>query len=666
MNRQTSIRRREHFISLLAILGVALLIAQLVRIQLVGHNFWEREARRQELVWVKQRASRGDILDRTGRPLAVSLPLTYAVGFRPNECTDRTSLLRQLESLLDPMNKDWKARVLHSSKFTYLERRVNRQTAEKIRVLRLSCLELCQEPRRSYPCGSLAASVIGFADIDEAGQEGIELAFDEMLRGGVGQELVWRDANGQPYLALSNNAESASSGADLQLSIDIAMQTIVEEELREAMQIQKCARACALLTDPRTGEILALATYPGFDANHPGLALAENKKCWPITDVMEHGSTLKLFAFAGALSANLFSSDEVVFCENGRLSMPGTVIHDATPHGYLTVAEVLHKSSNIGTVKIAQRLGKNSLYEMARCFGFGTLTGVSFPGEQAGQLPPPHQWSGTSLANFAIGHGLSATPLQVAMAYGAVANGGYLMKPLIAKRIFHPSGTIEEVNPTIIRQALPTSAARKLCDLLTGVIANGTAQAAAIPGWRVAGKTGTAQKIDHEKHQYYKDRFISSFVGFVPADAPCYLMLVLVDDPRGEYYGGQVAAPIFRDAMTRILESFPPTPTEPLFAPTGAFAMEDRESSKEPPVEQSLSSQVPNMDFEVAFAEEVKTGFIRVPPVEGLSLRGAIRELTSHNLAFDISGGTEIICQSPSAGSLVPVGTVCYLLGLND
>jgi cell division protein FtsI (penicillin-binding protein 3) len=508
--------------------------------------------------------------------------------------------------------------------------------------------------------------VIGFADIDETGQEGIELAFDKVLRGDAAQELVWRGASGQTYLALSNNAESASSGADIQLTIDIALQAIVEEELQKALRTQKCARACALLTDPRTGEILALATYPSFNANRPGLAPSENKKCWPITDVMEHGSTLKLFAFAGALSASLFKSNELIFCENGHLPVSGTVIHDATPHGYLTFAEIIHKSSNIGTVRIAQRLGKNRLYEMARCFGFGMPTGISFPGEQAGALPPPHKWSGTTLANFAFGHGISATPLQVAMAYGAVANGGYLMKPMIVKRVYRPSGTIEEVEPTIIRQALPTSVAQELCDLLTGVTENGTAQAAAIPGWRVAGKTGTAQKVDDKRHQYYENRFISSFVGFVPADAPCYLMLVLVDDPRGEYYGGQVAAPIFCSAMIRVLESFPPARMEPLLTTADSRTVETSRNSDRPRAERSSFSELPTSDFEITLAEDVKTGFIRVPPVEGLSLRGAIRELTSRNLAFRISGGTEIICQSPSAGSLVPVGTVCYLLGLND
>jgi cell division protein FtsI (penicillin-binding protein 3) len=666
MNRQSSIRRREHIIVYAVSLGLVLFAVQLVRIQIFGHRFWEKEARKQELTLVKQKASRGDILDRTGRPLATSLPLTYAIGFRPYECPDKQSLRKQLAPLLDPVNKEWRERIKHDGKFTYLARRVNWKTAQKVEALHLECLELCQEPRRSYPCGSLAASIIGFSDIDEAGQEGIELAFDEVLRGNDAQELVWQDAGGRPYLALSSSDEGSLKGADVQLTIDIALQTIVEEELQKACRNQKCSRACALLTNPQTGEILALSTYPGFDANNPGLTATENRKCWPITDVMEHGSTLKLFAFAGALEDNLFRPNETIFCENGQFAIPGTIIHDATPHGVLTFTEVLQKSSNIGTVKIAERLGRNRLYETARSLGFGTLTEISFPGEQPGRLPPPHEWSKTTLANFAFGHGLSATPLQVATAYGAVANGGYLMKPMIVKRICYSSGAIKDLKPTMIRQALPTSVAQALCEMLAGVTENGTGQSAAISGWRVAGKTGTAQKIDEKTHEYCKNRFISSFVGFVPADAARYLMLVVIDDPRREYYGGQVAAPIFHNAMTRILESFPPAQTEPLLAVSNASLPKSSKNSVAFFAERNPNPQVPKMDFAVAFAEEVKSGFVRVPSVEGMSLRSAIRELTSRNLDFRVSGGTEIVCQSPPAGSSVPVGTICYILGRND
>jgi cell division protein FtsI (penicillin-binding protein 3) len=665
MNRLDSFHRREKLLSFLALFGFLLIVGQLVRIQLVGHNFWQREARQQELTWVKQQPLRGDILDRMGRPLAISLPLSYAVGYRPRMCADKNQLSKLLRPLLSPVHKDWKARLNQNVKFTYLARRVDWQTAQKLRALNLPCLELSEEPRRSYPCRALAASVIGCTGIDENGQEGIEYEFDSELRGQASRQLAWIDSRGKSYLPVSGVSKSSAAGADIQLTIDVALQTIVEEELQKAMQTQKCLRACILLTNPQTGEILALTTYPRFDPNQSGRTSPEARRCWPITDCMEHGSTLKILPFAAALSSNLFASDEQVFCEKGKFPVSGIVIHDAHQYGYLSFAQVFQKSSNIGTVKIARRLGKRGLYEMARDFGLGTPTGISFPGEQACELPPLHKWSGATLANIAFGQGVSATPLQIVMAYGAIANGGYLMKPLIVRRIYRASGEIEENKPSPIRQVLSTSVARSLSQLLVGVVESGTGQVATIPGWRIAGKTGTAQKVDLRRHQYFKDRFVSSFIGFAPADAPSYLMLVLVDEPQGEHYGAQVAAPIFRDAMARILECKPPSFPESSLASIGASNNQEPDDSAQKYDEKSTNAPAFNAEESdvVVFSDSANASVVRVPPVEGLSLRRAIRELTARSLAFDVTGGSEVICQSPPAGVVVPVGTVCYLYG---
>jgi cell division protein FtsI (penicillin-binding protein 3) len=674
MNRQATSAPRERVIILAILTATALIVVRLVSIQVFGHNFWESQARAQETAWIKQQAVRGDILDRAGRPLAISLPLTYAIGYRPERCPDKTHLLEQIQPLLRPTQKDLKKRLAQDVTYTYLARRVDWETAEKLKALDLPCLEFVEEPCRSHPNNDLAASVIGFTDIDQAGQEGIELEFDSRLRGSVGRELVWLGTHGQPPLALSADPEKTGRGADVELTIDIPLQTIVEEELHNAMRTQECLRACILLTDPRSGEILALATYPSFNPDKPGASSVKTRKCWPITDVMEHGSTLKIVPFAGALSDNLFASNEVIFCENGRYRVPGATIHDAHSYDHLTFAEVLHKSSNIGAAKVAQRLGKRGLYETARSLGFGAPTGISFPGEQAGRLLPPHKWSGPSLATMAFGHGFSASPLQVAMAYGAIANGGLLMKPLLVKAIYHPSGEIEESEPTVIRRALSPEVARQLTNLLVGVIENGTGKAAAIEGWRIAGKTGTGQKIDFDKRRYYADRFISSFVGFVPAEAPCYLMLVLLDDPRGQYYGAEVAAPIFRNAMTRILECRPPARPVSPSSETNALANGNSQDLNlsgditlhpEPRLVER-TTQPANKHAALVLAIETKGDVVQVPAIEGLSIRRAIRELTTRKLAFEISGGGQVICQSPSAGSMVPVGTVCYLLGMND
>ncbi len=665
MNKDASSALRERMIILAILTATVLIVVRLVSIQVFGHSLWENRARVQEIAWIMQRAVRGDILDRAGRPLAMSLPLTYAVGYRPERCPDKAHLLEQIRPLLRQKKKDLKRRLTQDVKYTYLARRVDWETAEKLKALDFPCLEFVEEPCRSHPNNNLAASVLGFTDIDQAGQEGIELEFDSHLRGSVGREQVWLGTRGQPPLALSSDPEKTGRGADVQVTIDIALQTIVEEELRSAMQTQECLRACILLTDPRTGEILALATHPSFNPDKPGASSVKTRKCWPITDVMEHGSTLKIVPFAGALSGNLFASNEIVFCENGRYRVPGATIHDAHAYDRLTFAEVLQKSSNIGAAKIAQRLGKRGLYETARSLGFGAPTDISFPGEQAGRLAPPHKWSGPSLATMAFGHGFSATPLQVAMAYGAIANGGLLMKPLLVKAIYHPSGEIEESEPTVVRRALSPEVARQLTDLLVGVVENGTGKSAAIEGWRIAGKTGTGQKIDFDKRRYYADRFISSFVGFVPAEAPCYLMLVLLDDPRGQYFGAEVAAPIFRNAMARILECRPPARPASPSSETNALASRDIVLHSEPRLVE-CTTQPANKHAEFALAVETKGDVVQVPAIEGLSIRRAIRELTTRKLGFEVSGGGQVICQSPAAGSMVPVGTICYLLGMNE
>ncbi|MBM3324658.1 MAG: hypothetical protein FJY66_03225, partial [Calditrichaeota bacterium] len=236
MNRPNSFPDRERILSILVLFAMILIVAQLVRVQLVGHDFWEKEARRQELTWKEQHPSRGDILDQMGRPLAVTLPLTFAVGYRPQECLDKEKLSKQLAAILEPANKSWQSRLKSDAKFTYLARRVSRQTAQKLRALNLACLELSEEPRRSYPCGSLAASVLGFADIDQKGQEGIELESDAVLRGSVVRQLVWIDAGTQSCVPLREISTPTAKGADIQLTLDVALQTIVEEELQKAMR----------------------------------------------------------------------------------------------------------------------------------------------------------------------------------------------------------------------------------------------------------------------------------------------------------------------------------------------------------------------------------------------------------------------------------------------
>ena len=658
--------KRERLLALGLLLMFVVFLARLVQVQVFEHTRWSGIARHQSELMVCQKPNRGEIRDRNGIPLAVTLPLTYAVGYRSKPGADPEQLATALASHL-PMSKITLRSKLQSEGFVYLARRVDKSVKDKLDSLKLSCLQFDEEPRRAYPGASQAAAVIGFANIDGSGQEGIEASMNDALSGEMHRELCRVDAHRKSASPVVYDTPFDYYGATVTLTLDVQLQTIVDNAMSEGLKGRKYERACALLIEPVTGDILALTTLPTFDPNRPGDALPEERKCWPITDVYEPGSTLKIVPIEKALESGKLSRTSQIFCENGVYRVKGATLHDSHAHGYLTLDNVLALSSNIGAAKVCERFTPNEIYDKLRAFGFGNLTTVELLGEQAGYIPPPSQWSGPTQSNLAFGHGISCTPLQLAMAYGSVANGGKLMKPRLVKGVQYPSGDHTDYKVEVLRQVMTPQVAAELTDMLVGVVEHGTGEAAKIEGVRIAGKTGTAQKVDQVHRTYFDKRFVSSFVGYFPADQAKYLLLVVVDDPRGEYYGAAVAAPVFR----RVAEEIIAIRTQEFdHVPPSIKSVEFATSEK--PADKSASTPMTAVpvSYSTVFTSEQgdavisgDTTFVTVPSLEGWPLRSAIQELSRRNLNFKLTGYRVVVTQSPAPGSRVPAGTICELYG---
>jgi cell division protein FtsI/penicillin-binding protein 2 len=436
--------------------------------------------------------------------------------------------------------------------FTWLARRVDIETSRKLSSLKSPIKEgeigFVTEPKRYYPKGKIASHILGFANIDNKGIAGLELVYNDYLKGEVKNVSEGKDARGK---SLISDVKEAVPGNNIILTIDEGLQYIVERELTNAMEQRKAKAAVAIMMNPMTGEILALANRPTYDPNFPSAVGYEEKRNRSITDLYEPGSTMKSILASAAIEEKAVRLNDIFDVSKGSITVAGKTIHDVHRHAVLTFQEVIQKSSNVGAVKIGMKLGAAKYYEYIKRFGFGEKTGVDFPGEAKGILRNVKKWSGTSLACMSIGQEIGMTPLQMLTAYSAIANGGVLMKPYIVSEIISPDGkSIKRNSPVGERRVISKATAVTLTDILKTVVEEGgTAQRANVKGNLVAGKTGTAQIFDPATGHYSKNRYVSSFVGFAPADDPRVALIVVIYEPVGETYGGLVAAPVFKNII---------------------------------------------------------------------------------------------------------------------
>ncbi|MGE5191907.1 MAG: peptidoglycan D,D-transpeptidase FtsI family protein, partial [Deltaproteobacteria bacterium] len=440
------------------------------------------------------------------------------------------------------------------------KRRISDDEAERLRALKLPAVVwgFCDEFRRHYPQGAIAAQVVGLRDIDGRGQGGIEQSLDTLLRGRDGSRDLVQDARGRVLEVHDDSATPPRHGQTIVLTLDAVIQVYAERALDEVTAKWKPRSACAIVLDPKSGDILAMASRPTFDPNHAERAPAEAWKNRPIADMYEPGSTFKPFVVAWGLAQGCLRHDEIFDCENGEYRMGHRVLHDHHRYGSLSIVDILVKSSNIGMAKIGQRMGNARLYQAAVAFGFGGRTGIELPGELPGRVRPLKKWNSYSTGSVPMGQEIAATPLQIIAAYGALANGGTLQTPrLVVREAADPGSVGSGIISPVVDQQVADWVRR---EALAAVVSRGTGKKAAISGYEIFGKTGTAQKLDPQSGQYSRDLHVSSFVCGAPVDDPKVLVMISVDEPsvslNGEHFGGSVAAPaageLLHHALTRL------------------------------------------------------------------------------------------------------------------
>ena len=530
---------------------------RLVHLQVVERGDLSRRAERQQERLVKLEPKRGTIVDRQGRELAVSLDVESVYGV-PTEVGDPRPVARELARILQENPVELEKRLASDRRFVWLSRKVDPARADRIRNLDSRSVGLQTESRRFYPKKTLAGTVLGFTNIDNKGIEGVELWYDSALRGVDGLVLAEKDARGRTVFPGGHGFQfkQPQAGKDITLTLDEVIQHIAEKELDRGLAESKARGGVCIVMNPQTGEVLALSvrsTLRGrgaFNPNEPKQYRPEEWRNRAVTDAFEPGSIFKVVTAAAALEEKVVHPQERIDCSAGSIQVADRVIKDSHRNGVLTFAEVISESSNVGTIKVAQRLGKERFAKYINAFGFGRKTGVDIPGEIAGLAKDYRLWSGVSLASMSIGQEIGVTPIQMAAAFSAIANGGTLMKPYLVSEIRDPKDVTGKERiafaPSMAGRAVSEETSKTLRQILQKVVETGTGQKAKPAGYTAAGKTGTAQKIDQRTGLYSKEDFVSSFVGFAPAGAPKLVIVVMVDSPVGVTWGGSVAAPVFK------------------------------------------------------------------------------------------------------------------------
>lgn len=530
----------------------SVIVIRLVDLMVFDHETLTQKADRQYLGIKTLSPQRGLIFDRDMRPLSVNIETEslYAV---PSKINDIKRLSYNLAPIIKVSEKRLSNKLLEKKDkaFIWVGRRLDEKTVQKINILQQKLklqeeLGFLTETKRLYPNGQMASHILGFTNIDNEGIDGIELRYNKEISGSIKKVYHNRDARGNSLL---DDIEESMPGNNLMLTIDEGLQHIVEREIENAMVAWQAGAVVAIMMEPSTGKIMAMANRPTYDPNSVGNVQADERRNRAITDNYEPGSTFKTFLASAAIEEKIVSLNEKFDVSRGFIKVPGGIIRDAHRHGVLTFKEVIQKSSNVGASQIALRLGKERFYNYIKKFGFGEKTGIDLPGEAKGLVRKTEKWSGRSLPSISIGQEISVTPLQLLRAYSAIANGGKLMKPYIVSDIISSEGEIiKSFFPEVEKQVVSETTAKTMRDILKTVVEEGgTAQKASVMGNMVAGKTGTAQMVDPKTGLYSKNDYASSFVGFIPADNPKIALIVVVFKPRGASYGGTVAAPVFKN-----------------------------------------------------------------------------------------------------------------------
>ena len=552
-------KKRAVILHTAIIFSFILVSLRLADLMIIDHKRLTEKAQQQHIKVEDIQVRRGTIFDRRGREFALNLELE-SLYCDPEALTADKEDIKKLASLVNKEPRRILAKIPDEGRFVWIKRKLAPEIADKVRDLDIEGLGFVTEAKRVYPKGELASHIIGFVGIDNQALEGVELKFDKYLTAKGGKVLLERDASGK---TLSSGVNMEAKGNNIVLTIDEVLQRLVEKELDKAMEQWRAAAAAAIMMDPYTGEILALANRPAYDPNRGGSVSGSEKRNRAITDCYEPGSTFKIVIGAGSLEEKLVHPNTLFDVSKGGIQVGGKTIRDVHKYGVLTFKEVIQKSSNVGSIMAGIKLGKENIYRYSKLFGVGDKTGIDLPGEVSGWIHKPERWSGTSLGAISIGQEVAVTPVQMLRAYSAIANGGFLVRPHVVSEIISPDNRIiASFRDNDVQRIISAKTAETFKNILKSVTEEGgTAKSASVDGNQVAGKTGTAQMIDPATKRYSRDKYVSSFVGFVPADKPRLAMIVIVYEPKGQIYGGVVAAPVFRE-ITRQALSYLNVPRE--------------------------------------------------------------------------------------------------------
>jgi len=683
--------RRTLFVAAFVAFWMLGITARLVHLQVNRHEKLVARARQQQQDAIETSPARGPVLDREERELARTIDTT-SISLAPDEFrqhkedTDAQvnasieSTAQGLSSVLG-LNKKSVVDQINEAKnsgrrFIWLARRIDPEKAALLEKMNLAGVHTRKEPKRFYPNGSLAANVLGFVGLDGNGLAGIEQVYNEKIVGEPGKIFIEKDSLGRAY---ESTEVLGRPGQTVILTIDQSIQYQAEAALAAAIENSHAKAGTAIVLDPHTGDILALANAPTFDPNDVGAAPPAARANWALQNIYEPGSTFKIVAYSAAIEKGLVKPDDHIDCQMGSITVAKRVIHDGHPYGNLTIAEALAKSSNVAAIKLGLRVGDPTMYDFITRFGFGARTGIELPGETVGLVRPLSRWQPSSIGSVAIGQEVGVTPLQMVAAFGALANDGVRIAPHLIREIRNGNGvTTYRPNPEQHR-VIKKETATALRGMLEGVTLNGTAKKAQLDGYTAAGKTGTAQKIDPKTRTYSATKFVASFVGFAPVSNPAVVIIVVIDEPGGAYHGGDVAAPVFRQIAEQILPEMGVIPdtdfNEPQLvaqavetpAQVAQLQREEKRRESEIQQEQTRDATMPtvappdNRGGEIVYAVAMENAIL-MPDLRGRSVRDVARACARLGMQVEARGeGGRVVGQTPEAGSELRPGQIVYV-----
>ncbi len=635
------LRLRVFFVLGLFLLAFSLVFARAFELQVIKGDALKKMAARQHIRTVSLKSKRGAIYDRNEKALAISIDVD-SIYARPTKIRSPRAVARVLARITGQRASVIEKKLRSRSGFVWIKRQIDLDEVARGKIAAIKGVGLIKESRRYYPNRGLASNLIGFTGIDSKGLEGIEHSYNRFLMGTARRISGGRDARGRLILYGDTDNVVPVEGMSVELTIDKTIQYVTESALKRAIDKFGAKGGTAVVLSPATGEVLAMANQPGFDPNDFGRVSPALWRNRAVTDAFEPGSLLKVFLVAGAIEDGVVRPDDIFFCENGKYRVADRVFHDAEKHGWLSVSNIIKHSSNIGALKIAEKMGRERVYRFFKSFGFGSRSGIDLPGDTSGVLPPLGRWSGVTLQTLAFGHGVSVSSIQLAAALGAIANGGFLMKPYIVKEVRDNDGKVVKANnPAIIRRVISAETARTIKEMMVRVTSeDGTGRKAALIGFTVAGKTGTAQKPDLEKGGYKRGAYVSSFFGFLPAEDPALVITVTLDEPSKGYYGGDVAAPAFREIAAKSLAYLGMTPS----ARTAELPMRARKRAESRQRDRKARAAARRSTLK-------KTQEGQVPDFRGLTMRRVLRASIERDLRVQMIGGGVAVRQSPGPGS---------------